>query len=40
MIIIPPSHYCRIKNPVLKENGRLVLDQNGQPKIRFGDEEV
>ena len=39
MITIPPLHYCKIKNPAIKdENGKVVLDKNGQ--VKLADSEI
>lgn len=41
MIVVPPRHYCVIRNPVMKnEDGTVVLDQFGQCKLRHGDTEI
>jgi len=42
MIMVPPRHYCIISNPVVRnEKSRdVVIDVNGQAKLRHGDEEV
>jgi len=40
MIMIPPRHYCVIANPVLRENGKVTVDGNGNAKLRHGDEEI
>jgi len=41
MIMIPPRHYCIIKNPVIRdEKGQPVRDSAGQVKIGHGDEEL
>jgi major vault protein len=41
MIMIPPRHYSIISNPVAKnEKGLKIKDQNGQTKLRHGDEEI
>jgi major vault protein len=40
MIMIPPRHYCIIQNPAVIKDGKAVTDNNGQVKIRHGDEEV
>jgi len=41
MILIPQRHYCTISNPVVRnEKGDLVLDEFGQVKLRYGDEEI
>eukprot|EP01115_Flamella_aegyptia_P000407 TRINITY_DN1058_c0_g1_i2.p1 TRINITY_DN1058_c0_g1~~TRINITY_DN1058_c0_g1_i2.p1 ORF type:complete len:774 (+),score=480.67 TRINITY_DN1058_c0_g1_i2:275-2596(+) len=41
MIIIPPRHYCIIANPVARDaKGQVVLEKNGQIKLRHGDEEI
>ncbi|OMJ66916.1 hypothetical protein SteCoe_36083 [Stentor coeruleus] len=40
MVQIPPRSYCIIKNPVIKESGKLVMDDFGMAKVRYGDREV
>eukprot|EP01126_Amoeba_proteus_P063934 TRINITY_DN887_c0_g1_i9.p1 TRINITY_DN887_c0_g1~~TRINITY_DN887_c0_g1_i9.p1 ORF type:complete len:768 (-),score=185.44 TRINITY_DN887_c0_g1_i9:176-2479(-) len=40
MILVPPRHFCIIQNPVVREKGQLVVDQNGAIQLRHGDEEV
>jgi major vault protein len=40
MIMIPPRHYCIISNPVLKDSKGVVTDENGNVKLRHGDEEI
>jgi major vault protein len=40
MIMIPPRHYCIISNPVFKDGKGVVTDENGNVKLRHGDEEI
>ncbi|EGG14464.1 major vault protein [Cavenderia fasciculata] len=41
MIMIPPRNYCIIENPVIRgADGKLILDQFEQPKLRHGDTEI
>lgn len=41
MHVIPPRHYCIIKNPVVRdETGNAVADEHGQAKLRHGDVEI
>jgi len=41
MIMIPPRHYCIIKNPVVRNEANApVEDGHGNVKLRFGDEEI
>eukprot|EP01087_Luapelamoeba_hula_P005225 TRINITY_DN152_c0_g1_i3.p1 TRINITY_DN152_c0_g1~~TRINITY_DN152_c0_g1_i3.p1 ORF type:complete len:828 (+),score=160.85 TRINITY_DN152_c0_g1_i3:149-2632(+) len=41
MVMIPPRHYCIIKNPVVRrEDGTPAADDQGNVKLRFGDEEI
>jgi major vault protein len=42
MHIIPPRHYCTVRNPVLRDpaTGGVVLDKNGQVRLRHGDLEI
>ena len=30
MITVPPRHYCVVLNPVMRENGQVLLDTVGQ----------
>jgi len=40
-IIVPPRHFCRIANPVLRdEGGEPIADKHGQIRLRYGDEEI
>ena len=41
MVIVPPRHYCIIKNPVCRdESGSPVRDEHGNYKLQHGDEEI
>lgn len=41
MITIPPRHYCIIENPAVKDDdGKPVVDENGQIKLRHADQDV
>ncbi|HIK12658.1 MAG TPA: colicin uptake protein [Oscillatoriaceae cyanobacterium M33_DOE_052] len=41
MTVVPPRHYCVVKNPVLRdESGQPVADTHGQIKLRYGDREI
>lgn len=41
MICIPPEHYVIIENPVVRdENGEVVVNDKGEDKLHFGEEEV
>jgi major vault protein len=41
MLIIPPRNYCKIANPIVTDKEKKpVLDENGQYKLRLGDEEI
>lgn len=41
MIVIPPMHYARIRNPVLKdEKGKVIIDKNGQVKLADSEIEI
>ena len=41
MIVIPPMHYLRIKNPVIRDkDGNPVVDKNGQIKVAESEIEV
>jgi len=41
MIVLPPRHYCIIKEPVRRDaDGNLVHDHIGQVKNQHGEEEV
>lgn len=41
MIVIPPSHYCIIANPVMTDpsTGKVITDKFGQAKLHNGDKE-
>eukprot|EP01126_Amoeba_proteus_P018100 TRINITY_DN1905_c0_g2_i1.p1 TRINITY_DN1905_c0_g2~~TRINITY_DN1905_c0_g2_i1.p1 ORF type:complete len:811 (+),score=169.44 TRINITY_DN1905_c0_g2_i1:150-2435(+) len=38
--MIPPRHYAIIENPIVRENGEIVVSNKGQVKVRHGDREV
>jgi major vault protein len=42
MIIIPPRNYAKIANPVVvdPQTKKPIMDENGQYKLRLGDEEI
>lgn len=40
MVVIPPRHYCIIKDPSIRKGDEVVKDQHGQVKIRHGDLEI
>jgi major vault protein len=40
MIMVPPRHYCIIENPVVRENGQVIRDKNGQVRLRHSDQEI
>jgi major vault protein len=41
MIIVPPRHYCVIRNPVARdEDGEIIRDVLGQIKLLHADQEV
>lgn len=41
MICIPPEHYVIVENPVVRDDkGDIVVNDNGEDKLRYGDEEV
>eukprot|EP01128_Nolandella_sp_AFSM9_P001760 TRINITY_DN12176_c1_g1_i1.p1 TRINITY_DN12176_c1_g1~~TRINITY_DN12176_c1_g1_i1.p1 ORF type:complete len:839 (-),score=227.85 TRINITY_DN12176_c1_g1_i1:134-2629(-) len=41
MIMIPPRHYCIVKNPVIKKDGVVsVINEHGQVALAQGDEEI
>jgi len=40
MLLIPPRHYCEIKNPVIRKNGVPLTDDKGQFKLRHEDTEI
>jgi major vault protein len=40
MIMIPPRHYCVIGNPVARDGNKVIVDSNGNAKLRHGDEEI
>jgi len=38
---IPPRCYCRIRNPCVRDDaGEPVVDEYGQVRLRYGDEEI
>jgi major vault protein len=40
-LIIPPQHYCIVKNPVLRdETGEPLADRYSQIRLRYGDREI
>ncbi|KAJ8364364.1 hypothetical protein SKAU_G00131950 [Synaphobranchus kaupii] len=41
MTMVPPHHYCVILNPIARDGeGRVLLDQSGQIKLRHADLEI
>jgi major vault protein len=40
MIMVPPRHYCIIENPVVREDGLVIRDKNGQVRLRHSDQEI
>ncbi|XP_061081262.1 major vault protein-like [Conger conger] len=41
MVVVPPRHYCVVKNPVARDDeGQVQFDQLGQAKLRHADLEV
>lgn len=45
MLIIPPEHYCIIRNGIMTEINekgikKVVTDQHGQVKLKHGDSEI
>ncbi|EDO36139.1 predicted protein [Nematostella vectensis] len=41
MITVPPRHYCIVENPCLRDkDGKLVLDDYGQIKLRHADQDI
>lgn len=41
MLIIPPSYYCIIENPVVrKQDGTIDMDEHGQIKLQHADLEI
>jgi major vault protein len=40
MIMVPPRHYCIIENPVVREDGVVARDKNGQVRLRHSDQEI
>jgi major vault protein len=40
-LIVPPQHYCIVKNPVLRdEASEPLVDGYGQIRLRYGDREI
>ena len=41
MVIVPPRHYCVVRNPVMRDDaGELVVDRLGQIKLQHAETEV
>ncbi|KAJ5072182.1 major vault protein [Anaeramoeba ignava] len=40
MILVPPRHYCVIRNPVLRKDNKIILDEFQQAKLKWGDTEI
>jgi major vault protein len=40
MVKIPPMYYCVIGNPVIKVSGKLIEDDLGLIKVKYGDKEI
>lgn len=41
MILVPPRHYCVVKNPVVKKEGKVVINtENKQVELQYGEEEI
>ncbi|KAJ5072278.1 major vault protein [Anaeramoeba ignava] len=41
MILVPPGHYARIANPVMRDkDGNPIKDSHGQVRLRNGDVEI
>jgi major vault protein len=39
--IVPPQHYCIVKNPLMRdETGEVAVDRHGQVRLRYGDREI
>lgn len=39
MITVSKKQYCVVENPIKKLNGEIVVDENGQVDLDFGEEE-
>jgi major vault protein len=40
MIILSPQTYCKVNNPVIRDNeGKIVQDKFGQSKLKYGESE-
>jgi hypothetical protein len=40
-IVIPPDHFCVIRNPVRRDTfGSVLAGEDGRPKYRYGDKDV
>jgi hypothetical protein len=40
-IVIPPDHFCVIRNPVRRDTfGSVLTGEDGRPKYRYGDKDV
>jgi len=41
MIMLKPNNYVRVSNPVLKQNGEIVMEGSSrQVRLRYGEEEI
>lgn len=41
MVCIPPENFVVVQNPVVRDdNGNVVVNDKGEDKLRYGDEEV
>mmetsp|Transcript_12542 Transcript_12542/g.30772 ORF Transcript_12542/g.30772 Transcript_12542/m.30772 type:complete len:856 (+) Transcript_12542:375-2942(+) len=41
MILVPPRHYCIVKNPVKRDaQGAILLDDQNQVQLNYGEEEI
>ena len=40
MIIVPPRHSIKIRNPVLMRDDSPVIDEYGNTVLRWGEEEI
>eukprot|EP00285_Hemiselmis_virescens_P015937 CAMPEP_0173377974 /NCGR_PEP_ID=MMETSP1356-20130122/1219_1 /TAXON_ID=77927 ORGANISM="Hemiselmis virescens, Strain PCC157" /NCGR_SAMPLE_ID=MMETSP1356 /ASSEMBLY_ACC=CAM_ASM_000847 /LENGTH=840 /DNA_ID=CAMNT_0014330905 /DNA_START=194 /DNA_END=2713 /DNA_ORIENTATION=- len=41
MVLIPPRHYCVVKNPVKTDaDGTVLLDDKQQIQLKYGEEEI
>ena len=40
MLILPPSGYCVVSDPIMIKDGQPVYDKNNQVKLKLGETEI